>query len=205
MDWHRLGKETLQFAAPSGSTLSREHWIMLGVAAALGLLLWLLGALFFGMRWLPGMFGLFLITHAGVVAAGSLPDEWISRRLDAVLDRWVRDKTGGGFYGMMALSVFVGLEVEALLDSRDGLLSGWRFVEGQIIQYLIGFSVDSLKNMIFAMIWPWPLISRAGLAGAGFLVAACWGAFALGRACLPMPSLTRKPEPADADADDGTE
>lgn len=192
-----MGIETLQRVVPSGSTLSRAHWRMLGVAAGIGVALWLIGFLFVGTRWLPGAFGLFLVTHAGVVAAGSLPDEWISRRLDAVLDRWVRDKSGGGFYGMVALSVFVGLELQTLFDPKDGLLSGWRFVEGQVVQYLIGFSADSLKNMVMAMVWPWPMISRSGLVWTGGFVAACWGAFALGRAWLPLPDLVKKPRPEE--------
>ena len=197
MDLRRMGIQTLQRVAPSGSALRREHWLMLGVAAGIGVALWLVGFLFVGTRWLPGAFGLFLVTYAGVVAAGSLPDEWISRRLDRVLDRWVRDRSGGGFYGMVALSVFVGLEVETLLDPKDGLLSGWRFVEGQVVQYLMGFSTDSIRNMVMAMVWPWPMISRIGLGWTGGFVAACWGAFALGRAWLPMPDLTKKPEPEE--------
>lgn len=195
MDLRRLGAETLQRVAPSGSTLSRAHWRLLGITASVGMALWLTGLLFIGSRWLPGSFGLFLLTYCGVVAAGSLPDKWISRRLDAVLDRWVRDKTGGGFYGMVALSVFVGLEARALFDPRDGLLSGWSFVEGQVLQYIIGFSVDSLNNMIMAMAWPWPMISRVGVLWTAIFVAACWGAFSLGRALLPMPDLVKKAKP----------
>lgn len=195
MDLRRLGSEALHRVAPSGSTLTRAHWQLLGITAGVGMALWLTGLLFIGSRWLPGAFGLFLLTYCGVVAAGSLPDKWISRRLDAVLDRWVRDKTGGGFYGMVALSVFVGLEARALFDPDDGLLSGWKFVEGQLLHYLIGFSMDSLKNMVMAMAWPWPMISRAGVLWTGIYVAACWGAFSLGRAVLPMPDLVKKPKP----------
>lgn len=192
MDLRRLGIETIQRMAPSGSTLRREHWLLLGGAAGSGVTLWLIGALFFDTHWLPGMFGLFLVTYAGVATAGSLPDEWISRRLDAVLDRWVRDKSGGGFYGMVALSVFAGLELESLLDPKDGLLSGWRFVEGQAVQYLIGFSADSIRNMVMAMVWPWPMVSRVGPVWTGVFAAFCWVAFALGRASLPMPDLVKK-------------
>ncbi|MCX7564331.1 hypothetical protein OS176_12455 [Xanthomonadaceae bacterium XH05] len=192
MDLRREIVDTVQRALPSGSRLTRTQWGILAIAAGAGAMLWLGTLVFAGSRSLPAAFGLFLLTYVGVVAAGSLPDEWISRRLDRVLDRWVRDESGGGFYGMVALSVFVGLEVESLFDPEAGLFSGWDFVEGQIVQVLIGFSADSLKNMVMASIWPWPMISRVGLLSAGVFVAACWGAFMLGRAWLPMPDLTKK-------------
>src|SRR5690554_3934115 len=181
MDLRRLGTETFHRVAPLGSTLQPHHWWLLALAATAGLLLWLIGYIVLERNWLLSAFGLFLLTYAAVVAAGSLPDEWISRRLDDVLDRWVRDHSGGGFYGMVALSVFVGMELEVLLDPREGLLSGWSFVEGQVVQLLIGFSVESLKNMIIAMIWPWPLIARAGLVNAAIFSFACWAVFVLAR------------------------
>lgn len=202
MDLRRLGTETFHRVAPSGSTLQPHHWWLLALVATAGLLLWLTGYIVLERNWLPGAFGLFLLTYAAVVAAGSLPDEWISRRLDDVLDRWVRDHSGGGFYGMVALSIFVGMELEALLDPRDGLLSGWSFVEGQVVQLLIGFSVESLKNMIIAMIWPWPLIARAGLVNAAIFSFACWAVFVLARNWLPVPDFTAKPEVEDDASDD---
>lgn len=202
MKLRRPGFGTFHRIAPSGSSLQPRHWWLLALAAGIGLALWLTGYFVLERNWLPGAFGLFLLTYAAVVAAGSLPDEWISRRLDDVLDRWVRDHSGGGFYGMVALSVFVGMELEALLDPRDGLLSGWSFVEGQVVQLLIGFSVESLKNMIMAMIWPWPLIARAGLVNAAIFSLACWTVFVLTRNWLPVPDFTAKPEVEDDAPDD---
>lgn len=196
---NRAGGAHFHRIFPTGSTLQPRHWWILGLAASLGLLLWLIGYLVLERAWLPGAFGLFLLTWSAVVAAGSLPDEWISRRLDEVLDNWVRDHGGGGFYGLMALSAFVGMELDALLDPREGLLSGWSFVEGQVLQLLIGFSVESLKNMIMAMIWPWPLIVRAGLVDAAIFILACWAAFALARKWLPMPDFSAH---ADEDEDE---
>ena len=187
------GWKDLQKALPQKSTLAKEQWLCLGIAAAIGMLLWLVGLSLWGGVWLPGHFGVFLVTYALVVAAGSLPDRWISSRLDAVLDRWVRDKSGGGLYGMIALSVFFGKEVRALFGN-EGIFSGAEFVRGQIIQYFIGFSVDSIKNMIEAFIWPWSMFSEFGLIQSAVFVLACWAVFTVSRRYLPQPNYTAIPK-----------
>jgi len=183
--------------APSGSSLAREHWIIVGVGFVSGLLLWLFGLLFIGPRWVPGAFGMFVMVHAGIVSVGSLPDEWISRRLDAVLDRWVRGKRGGACYGIVAFSMFVGSELSDLFDPRDGLLSGWSFVEDQVWEHVIGFSAGSITHMISAAIWPWQMLAQSGALVTAIFAGCCWGVFSLARVWLPSPRFEALPKAAD--------
>ncbi|HET9048228.1 MAG TPA: hypothetical protein VFN29_04600 [Chiayiivirga sp.] len=183
--------------APSGSTLQREHWTILAAGFGAGLLLWLFGLLFVGPRWVPGAFGMFVMVHAGIVAAGSMPDAWISHRLDAMLDRWVRGKRGGACYGIVAFSMFVGSELSDLFDPRDGLLSGWSFVEDQVWEHVIGFSAGSITHMISAAIWPWKMLAQSGALVTAIFAASCWAVYSLARVWLPSPRFEALPKTAD--------
>lgn len=167
---------------------------MVGTLAAVGLVLCVV-ELFVGPVWLPGVFGMFLIVYSGIVIAGSLPARWISQRLDRVLDKWARDKTGSGYYGMVALAWFAHAEVLDIIDLEDGLFSGWDFVQESLVSHLIGFSVGSIENFVRAMVWPFNAIEQVGLLQAGVFGVACWAVMQVGRAFLPMPDLVKVPKP----------
>lgn len=177
-----------------GLELSQEQLFVIGTLAAAGLVL-CVAELFVGPVWLPGVFGMFLIVYSTVVIAGSLPARWISQRLDRVLDKWARDKTGSGYYGMVALAWFAHAEVLDIIDPEDGLLAGWDFVQESLVSHLIGFSAGSIENFVRAMIWPFGAIERDGLLQAGIFAAACWAVFQVGRAFLPMPDMVKVPKP----------
>ena len=175
-----------------GILLSQEQRLVLVVFAVAGIVLFLVEP-FIAEDWLPGLFGMFLIVYTAIVVAGSLPAHWISTRLDSVLDRWVRDKTGSGFYGMVALAHFAHAEVYDVFDPDDGLFSGWDFVQGSIVQHLIGFSIQSVTNMISAFLWPFRMLSAEGALPTLVFGLACWAVFLVGRNFLPVPDLV-KPE-----------
>lgn len=154
-----------------------------------GAVLALLGAALGGRGGAAGWhLGLFLCCHAGIVAASWLPPQVLSRRLDAWLDRWVAD-VGGGFYGLMALSLFVGLEVAALVEDVRGFeLSLGRMAEA-MLPWLLGFSLESLMNSLKAIIWPVFLLSALGTTGALVTAGLAWGLFALGARVFPQPAF----------------
>ena len=63
---------------------------------------------------------------------------------------------GGGFYGLGYVITFIVLEIRSLssgLTTVEGLL-------GQVVQYVLRFSVDSVRNVISALIWPARAASR---------------------------------------------
>lgn len=179
-----------------GIALSEEQRLVLAVFAVAGVVL-CIAELFIEDDWLPGLFGMFLIVYAAIVVAGSLPVHWISGRLDDVLDRWVRDKTGSGFYGMVALGHFAHAELH---DVLDGLFSGWDLIQGSIVHHLIGFSMESIGNMISAFLWPFRMFSAEGAIPTLVFGLACWAVFQVGRNFLPVPDLTKPDKPVDPTA-----
>ena len=148
-----------------------------------------------GERWdALGLFGVFLAVYAAVVVAGEMPQRFVAERLDSVLDRWVRDETGGGYYGMVARSVLAWREVSGLLDFSVASFDVGGLVRSHITQSIIGFSIDAITHAIHAAIWPWWLIGELDIVPLGMFAVACWCVFTLGRKHLPMPDLREKPE-----------
>jgi hypothetical protein len=86
------------------------------------------------------------------------PRDWFVRL-------WVTK--GGGFYGLGYVITFVWLEIRATSGGIGGGDIG-DFITAQIIQYIIRFSLDSLLNALFALIWPIYLLQWAN--GLGIVV-----------------------------------
>src|SRR5688572_11003033 len=80
-------------------SLLQSRW--LGVLFGVGLLLIFLGlALHAATGLLLQRAGFFLATYAVLIGAAWLPAGVLSRRVDALVERWVRNSSGG-FYGVM--------------------------------------------------------------------------------------------------------
>lgn len=93
--------------------------------------------------------------------------------------------SGVGFYGVMTLARFFQLELhDVLADLADLDLSQLR-LRGLVLDWLIGFSMQSLKNSIDAFMWPLKLMSAYGKAGAAIVVGAAWGLYWLGARVFP--------------------
>ena len=173
--------------------LTRGQWWVLGTMIVAGAAGWCASEMLGGDWRALGLFGVFLVVYAAVVVAGGLPYRIVSARLDTLLDRWVRDKSGKGFYGMVALSVLAWQELAGLLDFGGSAFDVNQMVKSQITHYIIGFSIDAMAHAIHASIWPWWLIGELGLPGTALFMGASWAVFAFGRNHLPMPDLFKKP------------
>jgi hypothetical protein len=133
--------------------------------------------------------GMFLATYATLVALSWLPPSVFTRRIDKVLDRWVRNSTTG-YYGVMALAAFLSLEIGAFVD---GVLAFEFDLRAIILHRLMRFSVDSMINLGFAFGWP-SLVTKNGQAmGAAVLVAVTWSLFHASARVLPHATF-RKPK-----------
>ena len=87
---------------------------------------------------------------------------------------------GGGFYGLGYVVTFVALEIRSLsggLTTVSGLLA-------QAAQYVLRFSVDSVRNVVSALIWPAHLFEWLG--GPAGLIALAVG-YAVFEICHPPP------------------
>ncbi len=74
-----------------------------------------------------------------------------------VVRRWIRkvwDARGGGLYACGFVIAFVWLEFTTLVDAFSSSAGLTGFFSGQLIQFLLRFTVDSLVNTVYALIWP---------------------------------------------------
>lgn len=132
--------------------------------------------------------GLFLCSHAVIVAASWLPGGVLSARLDQKLDKWVAD-VGGGYYGLMALAMFLGLELQSLWSDVWDFDFSASAIGSAALPWIIGFSIDSVVNGIKAAVWPALLFVEAGAIGALAVVGLTWAVFAVGSKLFPQPSF----------------
>lgn len=104
--------------------------------------------------------------------------------------------SGAGLYSAIAAATFVRLEVETFLDewAATGSLRAW--LREELPEFLVGFSLDSIGNVIEASIWFVPWLSDFPTRDALVLGAACAAAFGLGRWAWP-PAQVEPGEPAE--------
>jgi hypothetical protein len=78
---------------------------------------------------------------------------------------------GGGFFGLGYLIAFVVLELQMISTEVRGSDGVVEFFTSQIVEYIFRFAVQSLVNVILALIWPvyvlqwlegWGLVALGG-------------------------------------------
>jgi len=183
--------------------LARSRWAALcGVLLGLGLLLMLCSLLsWLQPRGLAAYVGCFLALYGAVVALQRMPPHWLGawsrRRLRQTLVR-----SGLGFYGLMTVARFLQLEAHALVDSLGSLESARSLIGSLAFEWLIGFSMESLKNSIEAFMWPVWMMQRQGMALGGAVVVSLWSLYALGARVFPdvHAELESGEDPTAADA-----
>lgn len=91
-----------------------------------------------------------------------------------VIRRWIRkvwNTRGGGLYACGFVVAFAWLEFTTLLDEFSSSTGFTGFLSGQLLQFLMRFTVDSLVNTALALIWPVHVIAYAPPWGIVILVA----------------------------------
>jgi hypothetical protein len=89
-----------------------------------------------------------------------------------VIRRWIRkvwNARGGGLYACGFVVAFVWLEFTTLVDefaASDGITG---FFGGQLIEFLMRFTVDSIVNTVHAFLWPVHVIRFSPPLGVVFL------------------------------------
>lgn len=165
---------------------------LLGGLFAVGVLLAIVGAIGdFRYHVHVELGGLFFAVYSTLVALSWLPPSVLTRRLDKVLDRWVRS-SGAGYYGVMALGVFVSLEIGNFIES---FLEFDLDVKRMVMERVMRFSMQSLKNFISAMAWPGLVLPNGQFVGAAVLVGATWGVFKATARILPHATFAKRPKP----------
>ena len=85
--------------------------------------------------------------------------------------RKVWDVRGGGLYAVGFAVTFLYLEV---LDLADDVLGIGALFNGQIVEFIVDFFIDSLGNTIAAFMWPVDIVQWAPPFGAIALGVAFW-------------------------------
>lgn len=86
---------------------------------------------------------------------------------------------GGGLYACGFAVTFAVLEVASIVDDfkEIGLL-----LDGQVLEFVLNFIVDSFKNTLQAFMWPVNIVK----------LAPPWGAIGLGVAFMLFPIYVKK-------------
>ncbi|HSD70149.1 MAG TPA: hypothetical protein VLB07_11385 [Woeseiaceae bacterium] len=103
-----------------------------------------------------------------------------------VIRRWIRkvwDTRGGGLYACGFVVAFAWLEVTTLADDFSSSTGVTGFFGGQLLQFLLRFTIDSMVNTVLALIWPVQVVAYSPP----------WGALGLGAMYLAFPYILKKP------------
>ena len=68
--------------------------------------------------------------------------------------RKVWNTRGGSIYTLGYALSFAALELKAVMTGLAGMTSAGDYVMGQVWQFLLRFSTDSIANLVLALMWP---------------------------------------------------
>lgn len=139
--------------------------------------------------WLPagssgGFVGGFLAVYAVLLLLQQSPARLLGadlrRRLHAAIA-----SSGVGFYGVFCLTRFMQLELHDLLAAAVEFEFSGSQLGGIVREWLIGFSLQSLKNSIAAMLWPLMIFAEYGWLRAGVVLGSLWSVYRFGGFLFP--------------------
>lgn len=95
--------------------------------------------------------------------------------------RSIVQQLGGGAYGVVGLATWLFLEAQTLAEDVGKATGVVDFIEQKSFSWLIGFSVESVMNAVWAGIWPiyW---FRDNPVAIGLVFALVWGVASVDRA-----------------------
>ena len=141
--------------------------------------------------------GATLCAYALFVLLAWFPTPWLSRRIEAAFEDVVGEGQAG-WYLAVAVGHFALAEVADAV-ARFGAaptVEGW--VREGIVEHLVGFSVDSFMNAIWASLWPMMVFRDHGGPAVVALGALAWLLCRAGRLAFGETRLDRG-EPAGDD------
>jgi len=171
--------------ARSAITLTPEQTrLALLTLAGMGAALMLLSLFNWSIATAMLQLGAFLLTYAAVVSLSRLPPNRLGQRVDRFLEQQLQ-RGFTGFYGVMAIATFARLEVRDIAsDIVDFELSTGQLVQS-LVQGLIGFSIDSVMNVVWAALWPVKLLEGSGWFGMLVATALAWLVYRAGSQMFP--------------------
>ena len=86
--------------------------------------------------------------------------------------RRIWDTRGGSAYTLGYALTFAALEARTLIGEVAGMTSAGDFFAGQLVEFLMRFSTESVTNLVLAFMWPVFVVSWYPPWGAGLFVVA---------------------------------
>lgn len=171
-----------RIAAPKSTPI--QPWMIIALIAMGG------GGIGFsqGRGWLAPALRVLLLVAAVSAVAGFA---WRARR-PGMLREGIAVRVqefGGGTYGLASFGTWVFLELRGLVGDWSSASGVGSFVEGRLLEYLIGFSAEMVLNMVNAAMWPFYWVSHGGYWMAGVVLAAAWSVSRLAAHLSPAPGL----------------
>ncbi len=164
----------------------REEWHLISSALlGIGLLLVLLSI--FGAvpaKGVSAFIGCFLLLYGALIVLQRPLFSGLGRTLQQRMHAAVLSN-GFGFYGVMTLARFLQLELHDLIEGLAEFDFGGNLVRELFMDWLIGFSQQSLMNSIDAFMWPVKLMTAYGMYSAGIIAGAAWLLYTLGAKVFP--------------------
>lgn len=132
-------------------------------------------------------YGAFLVVYPGLVFLSLVDVPFLGPRTARFIREWVNDWEKG-FYGLMALTVFLRWEADEVLERVAMLRPGGGGWIDALLSWLFDFGVDTFLNLFQAILWPFMLAPEHGVAATllfGFL---CWAVFRIGTRLFSTPA-----------------
>ncbi len=141
--------------------------------------------------------GALVLVYAMIVLiSASRGNRWLQKSLRSEGGHWSAS-SWGGYYGLAALTIFLLAELRDLIPAVLEFEPTQRSLTRAAIAWLIGFSVDSMMNAIWASLWPILLYTKHGLAHLGIFAGVAWGVFTLGGQIFPHHAFAARREDDD--------
>jgi len=107
-------------------------------------------------------------------------------QLKLQLLKWTRatwNARGGGFYACGFVATFLFLEIKLLVTELFTSAGAGDFVVAQVLQLVLRFTLDSLLNTLYALIWPAFILA----------VSPIWGALGLAAGYVAFKRFLKEP------------
>ena len=194
---------------PNPGWLDQEtHVRILATVAVIGVAGWVVG--YRSADLMLTFMATFLAVYAAFMIVSVREIPFLSKRVEAFIEEWIREEGKFSFYGLMAATYFVKWEVHLLIRDLRTFQLDTDNVIGAFLQWGLGFSVQSIMNALSTLIWPAHAVTEYALIPAIVLVAICWGLVRLGSRAFFTPEWMLEAEGGEASgeaegADDGTD
>jgi hypothetical protein len=124
--------------------------------------------------------GASLLVYAAFVWLAWFPFPWLSRRIEAQFERWV-GHGHAGWYLIVAVAHFTLAEAADLWDALRAMGGLEDLAAHAFWRLLVGFSVESVLNMVWASLWPLLGVRDFGLRATALMAGSAYGIWWLGR------------------------